>query len=136
MDIAGRSGPGLAAGLDDPVAVLVGAIGGALETVDPPSRPCAASQLRGYLGDVVEIAFNGGDRDRIALLARLVHLSATAGTTGDGGDRQQWLQRLERLLRRWDAERRRAAAAAAHGRPTWRRASRCSTSPAPVSRWC
>jgi len=98
--------------VDEQVATLLLAIEEALDLTEPPTALQRERQLDEYLGDLVAIAFNGSDRERVELLARLLHLcAATAGGAADAAGPHRWLARLERLLIGWDDERRRALAA-------------------------
>lgn len=110
MSTAGGSGHAVEQHVRDPVAALVRAVGDTLETVDRPGRLDDERQPMDYLGDVVGTAFNGSEQERVELLARLVHLAAAAGDPCDPVGPRRWLDRLARLLRDWDAERRRATA--------------------------
>jgi hypothetical protein len=93
----------------DRVGALLHAVGDALENVAGAAPLDDGQALKGYLGDVVEIALNGAGPERAALLAKLLLLCA-ASSAPDGRDVTRWLRRFERLLRGWDRERRAAAA--------------------------
>lgn len=95
----------------DEVTLLIEAVAAA--RVAPPGVEAAfsAEAAERYLGDVVEVAVNGDDGARVALLARLLALARVAGSGRDAGaEPSAPLRRLERMLRRWERERRGGAA--------------------------
>jgi hypothetical protein len=111
MEIPGRAAHAVAEHVDEQVPALLRAVEAALETTDPPRGLQRDRQLEEYVGDLVAIAFNGSERERVELLARLLHLCAAGSGSDDPAEPYRWLARLDRLLRGWDGERRRAVAA-------------------------
>jgi hypothetical protein len=60
----------------DPVARLIATVAGAMEQVCTASQVTLGTSLDRYLGDIVEITFDGDD-ERIALRARLLAVAST-----------------------------------------------------------
>jgi hypothetical protein len=110
MNVAGQPGHAAARPLADSVAALVAAVAEALARIRGPGRLADGWRPADYLGDVVATAFDGSDRARVELLARLMHLAAAASDPCDPAGPRRWLDRLAGLLHDWDAERRRAVA--------------------------
>ncbi len=74
----------------------------------PPRRGLTrSSPVEAYLGDVVDLTFNGDDEQRVALIARLLTLARVVNAERDADLHDYaWLRRLERPLRRWERDRR------------------------------
>lgn len=106
----GADGASVAAAAD-PVGALVAAVREALGRIEPPRGRLDARGVDAYVVDLAAIAFDGDERARIGLLARLLRLAAVSAVPDRAAaDPLPWLSQLERLLREWDELRRRAAA--------------------------
>jgi hypothetical protein len=100
---------------DQEIAALLRAVADAMERTPAPQAGVSGVELERYLGDVVDLTFNGGDEQRVALIARLLTLARTVNAEHDADLRDYaWLRRLERPLRRWERDRRLGTA---HPRP-------------------
>jgi len=106
--LRGTSGdPEVAADLtttDQAIAALLRAVAEAMERAPAPPPHAAGSALDDYLGDVVDVTFNGTDDQRVALIARLLTLARAATAEREDLDLRPyaWLRKLERPLRRWE----------------------------------
>ena len=101
--------PLLHAWRDDVSALLYAVVAADVPEPDPAALVSAGGCLR-YLGDVVDIAFNGEEDARVGLIGRLLALAAaTVDLRYPGLDPTTPQRRLERMLRRWEDERRRGA---------------------------
>lgn len=86
------------------IAALLHDVAEAMEQAPAPPRDLAADALDAYLGDVVDLTFNGSPQQRVALIARLLTVARTATAAREELDLPvvAWLRKLERPLRRWE----------------------------------
>lgn len=91
---------------DEAIAALLRTVAAQLGRTAPPAGPLDGERVRAYLGDVVRIAFDGADDERVALLARLVLLARAArpAPRDDALPPLALVRRLERSLRRRERE--------------------------------
>jgi len=89
---------------DQAIAALLHDVAEAMGRTAAPPAELAGAALDGYLGDVVDVTFNGSDGQRIALIARLLKVARSATAARDELDLRTyaWLRKLERPLRRWE----------------------------------
>lgn len=92
---------------DQEIEALLRAVAEAMEETPLPQPGVSGEQLEHYLGDIVELTFNGGSDQRIELIARLLTFARVVNAERDADLRDYaWLRRLERPLRRWERDRR------------------------------
>jgi hypothetical protein len=92
---------------DQQIEALLRAVADAMELTPPPAPGIDGERLEQYLGDVVDLTFNGDGDQRVALIARLLTFARTVNAERDADLRDYaWLRRLERPLRRWERDRR------------------------------
>lgn len=92
---------------DQQIEALLRAVADAMELTPPPAAGIDGERLEQYLGDVVDLTFNGDGDQRVALIARLLTFARTVNAERDADLRDYaWLRRLERPLRRWERDRR------------------------------
>ncbi|MBB4662328.1 hypothetical protein [Conexibacter arvalis] len=89
---------------DEAIEALLRAVAEAMERAASPPVELSGPRLDAYLGDVVDVTFNGSDRQRIELIARLLTLARASTAAREEMDLRTyaWLRKLERPLRRWE----------------------------------